>query len=149
MASKSNANSDIDFNSLNRLNKTSSLETSSDGHSECGSMLVSASEVHYVGSNHWAAILDSIADLRDYFDRDEQLRLAASPDQIQDDTRDAGNVKTQASRHSLLLYGGHCSASQAEILTALPPKAAVDRYISYYFNRQELVSCKYASLIKL
>ncbi|KAM5466589.1 hypothetical protein MauCBS54593_005846 [Microsporum audouinii] len=55
-----------------------------DGRSECGSMRVSASELRYVGGDHWAAILENIADLKDHFDREEQLRLANSPD-AQDD----------------------------------------------------------------
>jgi len=149
IASKPNASSNLDFNSLSQPAEIQHLDTPIDGRSDCGSMRVSALELHYVGGDHWAAILDSIADLKDRFDHEEQLRLAISPDQIQDDTGDAGNVDIHASRHSLLLYGGYRPASQAEILAALPPKGAVDRYISRYFNRQELVSCKCALLTKL
>ena len=149
IASKPNASSNLDFNSLSQPAEIPHLDTPIDGRSDHGSMRVSASELHYVGGDHWAAILDSIADLKDHFDREEQLRLAVSPDQIQDDTGDAGNVDIHASRHSLLLYGGYRPASQAEILAALPPKGAVDRYISRYFNRQELVSCKCVLLTKL
>lgn len=149
IASKPNASSNLDFNSLSQPAETPHLDTPIDGRFDCGSIRVSASELHYVGGDHWAAILDSIADLKDRFDHEEQLRLAISPDQIQDDTGDAGNVDIHASRHSLLLYGGYRPASQAKILAALPPKGAVDRYISRYFNRQELVSCKCALLAKL
>lgn len=149
IASKPNASSNVDFNSLSQPADIPHFDTAIHGRSDCGSMRVSASELHYVGGDHWAAILDSITDLKDHFDREEQLRLAMSPDQIQDDTGDAGNVDIPASRHSLLLYGGYRPASQAEILAALPSKGAVDRYISRYFNRQELVSCKCALLTKL
>lgn len=150
MASKPNASSNLNFNSLSQPEaETPHLDGPIDGRSDRGSMCVSASELHYVGGDHWAAILNSIADLKDHFDCEEQLRLAISPDQIQDDTGDAGNVNIHASRHSLLLYGGYRPASRAEILAALPPKGAVDRYISRYFNRQELVSCKCALLTKL
>ena len=142
IASKPNASPNLDPSSSSKPTKTSHLDTPIDGRSDCGSMRVSASELHYVGGEHWAAILDSIADLRDHFDHEEQLRLAISPDQVQDDTEDVGNDDIHASRHSLLLYGGYQPASQAEILAALPPKDDVDRYISRYFNRQELVSCK-------
>lgn len=84
-------------------------------------MRVSASELRYVGGNHWAAILDGIADLRDHFDREEQLRLATP------------------SPHALLLYG--CSpASWDEILAALPPRPVVDRYVSYYFNHMDIAA---------
>ncbi|EEQ35746.1 fungal specific transcription factor domain-containing protein [Microsporum canis CBS 113480] len=59
-----------------------------DGRSECGSMRVSASELRYVGGDHWAAILENIADLKDHFDREEQLRLANSPDAHDDHSGD-------------------------------------------------------------
>ena len=142
IASKPSASLYLDPSSSPKPTTTSHLDGPIDGRSDCGSMRVSASELHYVGGEHWAAILDSIADLRDHFDHEEQLSLAVSPDQVQDDTGDVGNDEIHASRHSLLLYGGYQPASQAEILAALPPKDAVDRYISRYFNRQELVSCK-------
>lgn len=149
IASNPNANSNLDVNSLSQPAKTPHLDTPFDGRFDRGSMRVSASELHYVGGDHWAAILDSIADLKDRFDREEQLRLTVSPDQAQDNTRDAGNVDTHASRHSLLLYGGYQPASQTEIVATLPPKGTVDRYISRYFNHQELVSCKCAPLTRV
>lgn len=148
MASKPDANSNLDFSTLSQPAEIARLDTLIDGRSDQGSMRVSASELHYVGGDHWASILDSIADLKDHFNHGEQLGPAISPDQTQDDTEDAGNVEHYASRHSLLLYGGYQPASQAEILAALPLKAIVDRYISRYFNRQELVSCKCALLTK-
>ncbi|KAJ5932137.1 hypothetical protein N7516_006626 [Penicillium verrucosum] len=61
------------------------MEAPIDGHSECGSMRISESELRYVGGDHWAAILDGIADIKDHFDRDEQLRLANTPDQLSDE----------------------------------------------------------------
>lgn len=149
IASKPDASSSMDFNNLSQPAVIPHLDTPIDGRSDSGSMRVSASELHYIGSGHWAAILDNIADLKDHFDREEQLRLVTNPDQIGDDAGDAGNVNSHASRHSLLLYGGYQPASLAEILAALPPKGAVDRYISRYFNRQELVCCRCALLSHL
>lgn len=149
IASKPIDASNLDFNTLSQPAEISHLDTPIDGRSDCGSMRVSASELHYVGGDHWAAILDSIADLKDHFGRVEQLRLATGPDQVQDDTGDPWNVDIHASRHSMLLYEGCRPASQAGILAALPPRGAVDRYISRYFNRQELVSCKCILLTKV
>jgi len=146
MASEPNAGSNLD---LNRVSQPAENPHLDNGYSDHGSMRVSASELHYTGSNHWATILDSIADLKDHFEREEQLRLFTRPDQIQDDTTDVGNFDIQASRHSLLLYGSYRQASKAEIFAVLPPKSAVDRYISRYFNCQELVSCKCVLLTKL
>ncbi|CAI7587151.1 unnamed protein product [Penicillium palitans] len=109
-----------------------------DGHSECGSMRISESELRYVGGDHWAAILDGIADLKDHFDHDEQLRLANTPDQLSDEP--AHDPSRLRSGYALLLYGCRKIASRDEILAALPPKAAVDRYISRFFNFLDLVS---------
>lgn len=148
-ANKSNTGSNLDLNTLSQPAETPHSDAPLDGRSDRGSMCVSASELHYVGGDHWAAILDSIADLKDHFDREEQLRLATSPDETLYHLGDAGITKLYPSRHSLLLYGGCQPASRAEIIAALPPKGAVDRYISRYFNRQELVSCKCHLLTKV
>ncbi|EZF33320.1 hypothetical protein H109_03636 [Trichophyton interdigitale MR816] len=109
-----------------------------DGHSECGSMRVTASELRYVGGDHWAAILENIADLKDHFDREEQLRLANSPEEL--DGNNGDPASKPRSPHALLLYGCRRPTSRSEILAALPPKSAVDRYISRYFNCLDLVA---------
>ncbi|KAH8698950.1 putative fungal-specific transcription factor [Talaromyces proteolyticus] len=119
------------------------LDTSIDARSECGSMRISVSEHRYVGEDHWAAILDRIADLKDHFDREEQQQLAISPKHSEYD--EWGEERTDAltrprSGYALLLYGVSRPASRDQILTALPPRAAVDRYISRYFNYLDLVS---------
>lgn len=107
-----------------------------DVRSECGSMHVSASELRYVGGDHWAAILDGIADLKDHLDQEEQLRLAREEHDaiIGDDAN-----KPSLAPHALLLYGCRLLTSRDDVLAALPPKSAVDRYISRYFNRLDLV----------
>lgn len=148
IADKPHAEPNLNFNHVSQPAETLRLDASIDGRSDCGSMHVSASELHYVGGDHWASILDSIADLKDHFDREEQLELSLSPERIRNEVSACpGNVEVHASKHSLLLYGGYRPASQAEILAALPPKSAVDRYISQYFNGQELVSCRFTSLL--
>ncbi|PYH53994.1 putative transcription factor [Aspergillus niger CBS 101883] len=103
-----------------------------DTQSDCGSMQITDSELQYVAGEHWAAILDSIADLKAQCDREEQVRMAESID----DT----SGKPSHFRHALLLYGCERASSRAEIIAALPPKAAVDRYISKYFNYLDLVA---------
>jgi hypothetical protein len=42
--------------------------------SDYGSIKVGDSDVHYVSSSHWAAVLDSIPELRDHIDQDVKLR---------------------------------------------------------------------------
>ncbi|KAH8898081.1 fungal-specific transcription factor domain-containing protein [Thozetella sp. PMI_491] len=117
--------------------------TPMDSRSECGSMRMSTSEPSYVGGEHWAAILDNIADLKEQVDQQEQLRMADSYIQFQGDDGedDQEPSATNHSPHVLLLYGCPRPTSRAEVLAALPPKEQVDRYISRYFNRVDLVSC--------
>lgn len=111
-----------------------------DERSECGSMRICESQFRHVGGNHWAAILDGIADLKDHLDRDEQIRLANT----QTDADQGNDFAKPRSGDALLLYGGRRLVSREEILVALPPKPAVDRYISRYFNYLDLVSsCEY------
>ncbi|PYH73109.1 putative transcription factor [Aspergillus vadensis CBS 113365] len=102
-----------------------------DAQSDCGSMQITDSELQYVAGEHWAAILDSIADLKAHCDREEQIKMAESIENM--------SVKP-SHRHALLLYGCERAASRAEIVAAFPPKAAVDRYISKYFNYLDLVA---------
>ncbi|KAL4743234.1 hypothetical protein BDV11DRAFT_215371 [Aspergillus similis] len=120
-------------------------DTPIDERSECGSMRISASELRYIGGDHWDAILEGIADLKDHVDREEQRRLAESPGQTADDPEDVGggrdsNAPDQSRDGAILLYGRCRPASREEILAALPPRYAVDRYISRYFNYLDLVS---------
>lgn len=116
-------------------------DTPIDGRSECGSMKISASELLYIGGDHWVAILEGIADLKDHVDREEQLRLAESPGQIADDPEDNNDDSSAPGRDGAFLLYGRCRpTSRDDILSALPPRYAVDRYISRYFNYLDLVS---------
>ncbi|KAI1348456.1 fungal-specific transcription factor domain-containing protein [Xylaria sp. FL0043] len=91
--------------------------------SECGSICISSPKLHYVGGEHWAAILDGIVEIRDQIVSEDEDSL------------------TERSPRVLLLYGHHKRTSRAEILEALPSKPVADRYVSRYFNRLDLVSC--------
>lgn len=108
--------------------------------SEGGSLRVSGSEVHYVNDEHWAAIMDNIAVLKNHFDRGEQ------PDMITSPGADLGydsNHLSDEQQGALLLYGCRRPVSREQILASLPPKDSLDRHISRYFNCVELVaSCK-------
>ncbi|KAI1451226.1 putative fungal-specific transcription factor [Annulohypoxylon moriforme] len=134
-----NMSSPPDLGRLHEQSNTSPEDALMEERSEAGSMRLSASEVRYVGGDHWAAILDSIADLKDHFDQEENIRLANTPDQAQDNNAD-DSVERPPSPHALLLYGARRANSRAEILAALPPKSAADRYISRFFNRLDLVA---------
>ncbi|KAI0436328.1 putative fungal-specific transcription factor [Xylaria telfairii] len=97
-----------------------------DESSEYGSMHISSLELRYVGGEHWVTILDSIAELKGQVIEEEHSR------EYEEDS--------EPSSRALLLYGHRRPSSRAEILEALPPKPAADRYISRYFNRLDLVS---------
>lgn len=114
-----------------------------DSRSECGSMRISESELLYLGGDHWVAILEGIADLKDHIDRQEQLRLADTPSDHCSGEQESDTTPSK-SGHVLLLYGNRHSSSRDEIIASLPPKPAVDRYVSRYFNYLGLVSsCNY------
>ncbi|SPO04280.1 related to fungal specific transcription factor [Cephalotrichum gorgonifer] len=114
--------------------------------SDPGSMHVSISELRYIGGEHWAAILEGIADLRGHFDREEEgENLTVVESTLDEETQDGNNNMGSGGAplpHALLLYGcpTRSGASRAEIIAALPPKDAADRYISRYFDRVDLVS---------
>ncbi|KAL2855323.1 fungal-specific transcription factor domain-containing protein [Aspergillus pseudoustus] len=120
--------------------ETIPIETPVDEHSECGSLRISDSELRYVGGDHWVAILDGIADLKNHLDREEQLRLAGGYNTIGNELDTADASAPPRYKGALLLYGCRHATSRDDILSALPPKYAVDRYISRYFNYLDLVS---------
>jgi hypothetical protein len=106
------------------------------GHHLHGIMHNSDSRLQYVGGDHWTAILDSIADLKDHCHNQEQVRTPANLGHV-----DHG-AEGSTGQRSLLLYGGYAQISRAEILSALPSKVTVDRYVSRYFTCSDLVSGK-------
>ncbi|KAF2274183.1 uncharacterized protein EI97DRAFT_451767 [Westerdykella ornata] len=136
MSSVRKVNFSPDMNPINPHPSLASPRTESPSlnHYNHGVIHTSDSELQYVGDDHWSAILESIADLKDHCRRQPQMRTPPSSDSPQ------SGVEVTAGRHSLLLYGGCAKISQKEILAALPPKGTVDRYISRYFNRSDLVS---------
>jgi hypothetical protein len=83
-----------------------------------GIMRASDSQSYYLGSDHWAAIMDSIAELKDHFQEQEQIRLSESPEQAQGSVGTAGSDHVQQNTHSLLLTA---RASTSRILSSLLP----------------------------
>lgn len=106
--------------------------------SDSGSICAGASDLHYVVGEHWTALLNNIAELKEHFDREEQLKLVEDPRKTQMEPDSSPRPPGRA----LLLYPTQRS-SRAEVLAALPPKDAVDRYLSYYFNHLDMASCKW------
>lgn len=76
----------------------------------------------YVGSSHWAAVLDSISELKGNVEQGEEICNMAT------DLNEPNFVHTSS---PWLLYG--CQrATKAEILSSIPPRRAADRLVSRY-----------------
>ncbi|KAH8204084.1 hypothetical protein TruAng_001766 [Truncatella angustata] len=99
-----------------------------DGSSEGGSMHFSAAEHRYISGDHWAAILNSIADLRDHFDRQEHLGLVSASDGVSTRSNGGQSAGVNKGQRALLLYGCRPATSRADILAALPPREAYENF---------------------
>lgn len=94
--------------------------------SDHGSMRIHSHGANYVGSAHWAAVLDSISDLKDRYEMEEEARMIV-----------AGESARHDSPGPRLLYEP-VQANKAGILASLPPRPVVDRLVSRYFNSLSL-----------
>ncbi|KAM0541532.1 hypothetical protein ACHAPJ_013201 [Fusarium lateritium] len=83
---------------------------------------------NYVGSAHWAAVLDEIAELKDHLDNEEASHSAYQ----QTDSPRAG----MTSPH--LLHGFSKPATREGILGSIPSRPIVNRLVSRYFNSFEM-----------
>ncbi|KUJ22237.1 fungal-specific transcription factor domain protein [Mollisia scopiformis] len=83
----------------------------------------------YVGSVHWAAVLDSISDLKDHYEAEEEARMLATVDDLPYGT------SSSSSPNPRLLYQP-VQATKADILASIPARPAVDRMVARYFNAQ-------------
>ncbi|KFZ20224.1 hypothetical protein V502_03260 [Pseudogymnoascus sp. VKM F-4520 (FW-2644)] len=79
---------------------------------------------NYVGSSHWAAVLDSISELKENVEQQEEIRNMAT------DFNPHNPVHSSSPR---LLYGCQ-QATKAEIISSIPPRRAADRLVSRYLT---------------
>ncbi|KAK3386677.1 hypothetical protein B0H63DRAFT_391849 [Podospora didyma] len=91
---------------------------------------ISQDSRNYVGSAHWTAIFDSIAELKMHFETEHQSDLQP-PNLSPDPTR-------QMLSGPQLLYGCLEQVSYDQILAAIPPRSVVDRLIARYFNALDM-----------
>ncbi|KAI1756789.1 fungal-specific transcription factor domain protein [Xylaria castorea] len=92
--------------------------------SDHGSIRIQQTVVSYVNSSHWAAILDSIADLRNHLAHEEETY-----------PRDSDPLQPPASfPKPQLLYRHPIYETHASIIKSLPSRPVVDRLVSRYFN---------------
>ncbi|TVY34249.1 Fusarisetin A cluster transcription factor [Lachnellula subtilissima] len=84
-----------------------------------GQVLTDSDESRYVGSTHWAAILEDIEEVKDYF-------------------ADAGDVGDEEAEevvsYTMLTFKPYSPISKEELLGRLPEKNIVDGLVRKYFN---------------
>ncbi|KAH7186275.1 uncharacterized protein B0J16DRAFT_363232 [Fusarium flagelliforme] len=93
-----------------------------------GSMQSTGGGANYVGSAHWAAVLDGIAELKDHLDNEESHHS---------DSQGVDPPCPQVTGPQLL-YGCPKLADKDEILSSIPARSVVDRLVSRYFNSFEM-----------
>lgn len=93
-----------------------------------GSMQSTGGGANYVGSAHWAAVLDGIAELKDHLDNEESHHS---------DSQGVDPPYPQVTGPQLL-YGCPKPADKDEILSSIPARSVVDRLVSRYFNSFEM-----------
>ncbi|KAF4625975.1 hypothetical protein G7Y89_g12188 [Cudoniella acicularis] len=81
-----------------------------------GQVLLSKGQT-YVGATHWAAILEDIEEVKGF---------------VEESLEEAG--RGRSSHYNSLLWNIGSSSGKADMLANLPPRLAVDRLISRYFN---------------
>ncbi|KAI1140110.1 hypothetical protein F5Y05DRAFT_377241 [Hypoxylon sp. FL0543] len=98
--------------------------------SEYGSMRMYSHGANYVSSVHWAAVLDSISELKDHYEKEkeEEVSLFATADYV-----------PRSGPGPRLLYEP-VQATKADILASIPARPVVDRLVSRYFNAHGVAS---------
>lgn len=99
---------------------------------ENGSIKIRDAEVIYASNAHWAAVLDSVDELRNELSNDGNIVAMAG-----------GGIQTQDPPCPRLFYGGGAqSIDMQSILECLPPRIVVDRSVSRYFNSLDATAGK-------
>lgn len=89
-----------------------------------GSMSLESSSTSYVENDHWSAILDGIAELKEYFDENKVPAAARA-------------TTTDVHEMPAVIFAGYKHASEQEILSSLPTKSEADRMIGDFFASME------------
>jgi hypothetical protein len=141
MSVMQNSSRDLGTNDRDRSRSATLQPRASEGPTpKPGDLRMNALEHQYVDSDHWTAIMTSFASLKEHFGMGNRFKPSTTH-QRQDVGQEPLPRDALIESHTLLLFGNHRCASRAEIMSSLPPKTVVDRYIARYFNYQELVSC--------
>ncbi|KAF4989255.1 hypothetical protein FDECE_14781, partial [Fusarium decemcellulare] len=117
--------SSVDEDTLMPALRDASISRSRDradspGPSEPGSLRLHSHGVgaSYVGSVHWAAVLESISELRDHYEEEEEARMLATNDHVL--------LQSPGPR---LLYEP-VQTTKADLLASIPARPVVDRMVA-------------------
>lgn len=99
-------------------------QAASPAPSESGSMYLNSHGTQYVGRVHWAAVLDSISELRHHYEKEEEARMLVANDHV-----------LRGGSGPRLLYEP-VQSTKAELLASIPPRPVMDRMVARYFNAQ-------------
>ncbi|KIW04054.1 hypothetical protein, variant [Verruconis gallopava] len=120
----------IDSTHLQSLKSTKESPQSDDGadlaaHNLTYLKVSGDGESLFRGSSHWEAILDSIAQLRDDFDGDNNN---------DEDVEDVEKVEQRKNFSKTVIIGAPPPVSRSTLINSLPPKNISDRFLWYWFN---------------
>lgn len=122
VAPSSSAGDDTDMPSSRMSNMSHTHSTVSPPPSEYGSIRLHPQDATYMGTVHWTAVLDSISELKDHYEQEEEARMLTVTDHAP-----SNNPGPR------LLYEP-TQSSRADILASIPARPAVDRLVAKYFN---------------
>lgn len=111
------------------LSHEPTLGPQADLSDDLGRLNIETTETSYVGSAHWTAIIDGIAELKDE---------VAIQNASEGNVRQAVPSDVSPPRGAVLLYGFNENITQEEVLAAIPARAAADRLVSRFFNVMEM-----------
>ncbi|KAJ6790268.1 hypothetical protein PWT90_06584 [Aphanocladium album] len=107
---------------VNKISYKSLVTASSP--SDYGSFRDSETGNRYVNGSHWAAVLDSITDLKNHLRPEDEATSSYLDQSLSSDQNPAPQ----------LLYPSEMNDTPAAIVAGLPPRPVVDRLVSYFFN---------------
>lgn len=105
--------------------------------SAIGRLKINGTETNYVGSAHWASILDSISSLKSELENDSDHGADSEPelDEWQHEDGLGTNSKSISNVGSLLRSPARLD--KAQLLAAVPPKHVVDQLVAAWFNSHD------------
>ncbi|KAH8697249.1 hypothetical protein BGW36DRAFT_378310 [Talaromyces proteolyticus] len=93
-----------------------------------GTILIEQNGTRYMDPTHWRAVLDQIAEVKEYLELTEDT----SPEEEFEE--DSPSLPISG---PVLLFGNTASTTKANLLAAVPDRSAADRLVSLYLNSKE------------